>query len=422
MTGTTHTIKHISHILRKIQALKSLDDMTGYFYDEPKPFHYRAVYETYIASLKPKYIVGEDPMTASGISFQSQDLAQLKCFGEAVERLSLSCFLKERIEIAAIDSVDGLYREGLTSKTNKIGTVQGRNIFTDKLVRIPARSVFLTYPRYAAYDLELGEAYIKESISTGAAFGTDKTSAILRGVYEVLERDAFMTIYLTKTTPPLVNLASFRSKRIEKICEIMEKYRLLWVVANVTNDTEVPVFASIIIDETGVGPAISIGLRAGYDTHGAVVSSCEEALLGRFWTRIHMIHTKKQRPTPKTKIVNHISRSMYWYKKNQIHKLFFFIRGKKEKISRNSDYLTESQQLAKLQNLLEKKNLDTIIVDILPPALRNNNMNVYKVVIPKLQPLYLSEHHKSLKLQRLREVAEFFGKRNLEINTVPYPF
>lgn len=145
---------------------------------------------------------------------------------------------------------------------------------------------------YVPYSYQHDEPLLRFPISTGAATGVSLDDALYRGICEVVERDAFMITYLNKIVSPQVNLFSIKDKTIYDIANIFKRYKLELVILNLTTDLQIPVFAAVTLDRTGLGPAVSVGLKAGFNIKETIIGAIEESLMVRTWIRDKFIYAE----------------------------------------------------------------------------------------------------------------------------------
>src|SRR5690606_28974937 len=120
-----------------------------------------------------------------------------------------------------------------------------------------------------------------QRISTGAAGGFGKDETLLRGIYEVVERDSIMTSYLNKVLLQRVNYLSITNKHILDILTYLKKYWLKVHIFYIRNDLQIPTFMTILEDKTSFGPAIAVGTKTNLNIESALLGSIEEALFTR---------------------------------------------------------------------------------------------------------------------------------------------
>lgn len=385
------------------------------FADEPPIYSYASSLNT---DLKPKV----ENLTSGGVSFFSPKTALLKCAGEAIERY---CWYK----FESASEIMSSYSE-LKPKALNPSLVNSKFTNNQKLIWIKAYNLTKKSPSYVPRQLVnfFNAAHKSEyslsqpSITTGCAGGFDKQSALLRGTYETIERDAFMSIYLTKTKAPLIDIERVSSLRLQYIIESCRRYKLEPFVFDITTDLRVPVFLAVLVDRTGKGPAISCGAKCGLNMEKALTDSIEEAFLSRTWIREMLIEKSYQRNNDN--IDNIRKRALYWSHPFSIGYLDFLLNQKREKLDIKRTLLNISQQLNLTLSLLSAKGHEAYCINLGEKILSSNLYFVYRVIIPSLQPLYLVESEKkySIREKRLQQISDFFGTDKYDINTVPHPF
>ena len=78
------------------------------------------------------------------------------------------------------------------TKDSFVGWTKAINLFSGKQVYVPAATVYLPYNR------NKNEAKIWDCVSTGLACGDNIYDALLRGIYEVIERDAISNMWFNE--------------------------------------------------------------------------------------------------------------------------------------------------------------------------------------------------------------------------------
>src|SRR5262249_44468970 len=146
--------------------------------------------------------VDESHMIVSGKGFTRQD-AWASCLGEAVERYSGGRWDASETTLARRAELDGrnidpaqllLFAPGELERLpyapytedSVLRWVRGRSLIGDDEVWVPAISVFMEYQVLSE------EEYVCPVTSNGLAAGPTLRGAVLRAIYEVLERDAFL--------------------------------------------------------------------------------------------------------------------------------------------------------------------------------------------------------------------------------------
>src|SRR5262249_49821271 len=149
--------------------------------------------------------------------------------GEALERYSASCWNIEEIIFRRRHELDGesvdprdlvLYTRSqyaelgysAYSDDTIFGWVRARSLTEDQLVFVPALAVFMNY------EVQSPAEFIFQITSNGLAAGPTLADAILRGAFEVMERDAAMITWLTRLPVTRVDPASHPDRDVQEIC------------------------------------------------------------------------------------------------------------------------------------------------------------------------------------------------------------
>ena len=358
----------------------------------------------------------------SGISFTSKYQALLKCLCECIERFCNLRFNRIDILYSAYsnlrkNSLDTyIYINNSEIREKKLGWINGVDFLDNKSCYLPAQLIYLGYPIKK-------EVRLTSSISTGAAGGFDHETTLLRGIYEIIERDAFMTIYLNKISAKRIDIDKIKNKTIQKILDKCQRYNLELYLFDITNDIEIPSFLTLVIDRQGIGPAIVAGLKSGLNTTEAIIGSLEESLLCRFWLRYEVFKRKsKDFKIDPNKITSTMQRGLYWYPTQMLEKLDFLLRQNPVLIQISNSLSSPKNQLNYIRTIFLKKRIRIFYKDITIDNFRRLGYLIYKVVIPELQPLYLNENEKEIKINRLKKVSLYFGQKDFHINDIPHFF
>jgi ribosomal protein S12 methylthiotransferase accessory factor len=413
-------------ILEKHSIINQIHD-AAVFYDEP-PFYY------YTAKLKkhPKalnllgYKTDTFLITSSGLSYFSEEEAFWKCIGETIERLCTSSYQEKEIQYATylslkdsknymVDPAEYLLKPDMHKI--QLGWVKGMCLTEDNNESlIPAQLIFLNYLS------KRSEPLLFPTITTGAAGDTDPLHAIIKGIYEVIERDAITSTYLSKIPLPNVNYIISTDRSIDFIYNLLKKYHLHWRVLNATTDLGFPVMISLVIDTTGIGPVFTVGSACSLDPIEAIVKSVSEACMIRLSAR-HMMVSNSDAVEVTNKPITLNDRIRYWYEKKQMKKLSFWLNNNEKPFSFKRNIQTTKVVYHTLLKQLMKKGYQIYAKDISLPLFKKKYY-VYKVIIPGLQPLYLDETRPYIDRKRVNEIANYFGnkEKKVRINTVPHPF
>lgn len=397
--------------------------------DEPKLFTYSAYY-------KATDNIGNSDHTASGISFDKKR-ALIKVIGESIERYCLDNIEEKRLITAKISELNSNFlnpsdipsfsKKQLSKKMYQQFVVKDDSIFRwidgmfeEEKILIPFQLISTNYR-----PLE-HEPWIRYPISTGAAAGQSFNQAIYTAICECIERDAFMVSYLNKLPCPRIDLLALQDNQVTSIVKALQRYRLEINMFDVTTNIDIPVFAAVVIDRTGGGPAVSVGTKAGFNTIQTIVGAIEESLMTRSWLRDKFIFgIKKYKLSKFIKTLD--DRAFFWHSPEMIQHLDFWLHNViNKKIEIN--YISNEQKLLdNVLNALTKVGMSLFYVDITSKEIRKEGFVVIKVFIPELYPLYFDEDTPYFGVKRLYEISVKLGVSNVpsteaQLNKIPHPF
>lgn len=403
--------------------------------DEPQFFQYSAIIRKTSLSSNTK----EDEEGLAGGTAVSKEKAIMKALGEGLERYCLAVFRREGFIQASIRQLKGNYldpasvvnfsKNQLKDKTlnafrfyegAKLSWVRGYSMTQKKPIFVPAQLVYIPYH---AHD----EPIIRLSITTGAACGSSLEEAVFSGICEVIERDSFMIFYLNELAPTRLDLNRSKNTPLINILNTYKRYNLDLYVFDISTDLLLTSIMAIIVDRSGIGPAVSVGLKCSTSPVAAIVGAIEEAQQIRSWIRDEMY--KHKEVIVKSDFLDLRERGLYWSKFDKVKDLDFFLNSKNtiqidEFIKKSDATATDFDGLIQM---LKLKKLEAVFVDVTRPEVKRKGFVVVKVIIPQLQPLYLYENFKYLGGSRLYKIPKILGykntpKREADLNSKPHPF
>ncbi len=133
--------------------------------------------------------------------------------------------------------------------------VWGYSFGRGRPVLVPESFVYYRAP------LPAGERRFASEISSGFALGGCYEEAVLHGILEVAERDAFLMAWYGRTPLPRIDLATVPDRRIPLVAERIERQGYRVHVFDSTREHGIPSFWTLAEDITGTGRprAVSTG-------------------------------------------------------------------------------------------------------------------------------------------------------------------
>jgi len=313
------------------------------------------------------------------------EIAQIRCLGEVFERLSLQKAPNKLLTSPYNKHhhppmVNPSHYQPIASK--QFHWVHGISLSTQKDTLIPSSLIYKDTPRSEILSPS-------QTIGSGAAGGFDKEQCLLGGLYELVERDCFMTITKNKIVPPAIDLDKLRSvyiqKLIEQCCLLNYKYCLF----EITNDLTIPSFMVIVENKTP--KTYATGIKSNLNPIKAIIGALEEALA-------EMIIRSKE------------GRSKY------MHAPYFFSQERQKGIL-SYEHLNESipasVELKRALGILQKKHIEIYALNTSFFWLAQIKYQTWRVISPHLQPYYYFFRHAEIREGRLRTVEKFFSENGL---------
>ena len=392
----------IYEVSKKIQKNKKIFFYDNIFFnDEPKIPLY---------SSKFKFLNIEED--SSGISLNEKK-AFISTIVECVERISNGNYKKTNFIFKSYNNLIqkkeiNIYKFDIKKDINKkIYWTKCYSIFDKKNFIIPSQFIFAPFFEE--------NYYLREPTSNGCAAWSSYSGAILNGIYEVVERDAFLLTYLNKIKSKKIDLKNLNSQKIKDLYNYFKRYELDLNVFEITNDFQIPVFVCIILDKKNKD-AFSIGANANINKEKAIISCILESYKVRRWVNFELLKNKNKNK----KILSSIDRIILWNNKKNMKNIDFLLKTKKlHKINLkyNTDIIAD---LKKVLKNIKKLKYDIFVKDITinDKNLTQNIIKVVKVVIPQAQPFYLDESFK----EKSYNGRTYKFKKNKKFNEFPHPF
>jgi len=385
------------------------------------------------ASVKDVSQVKEVLAAGGGLT---RDRAFFAAIGEALERLSLRQpqhleFVLKTFDCPENEIDPNLFLSGISiqevpitpwRKDMPIFWRKGINLKTNRLHLIPA---FALFPDGGAHTPDCALLYA--NTSTGTATSRSKTSAVISGIYEVIERDAFVTHWENRWSGVPVALG----RKTQALLEVIESRGFKVSVVALGTDTGVPVALASVEDQTGYQSSISFGAAARANWDDASYRALEEALLTSFWisTRIYIEGKSYEEAREALSGLPEPSDHALLYGFDQAKEccLFLFDASTSHGVSFVSPpekLVDEEAELEWLLGRMSAVGASCFCVDITHPSAMALGLHVSRVVVPGFIPLSRGKV-RSILNPRLLSTANALGRSHRKrygFNPDPHPF
>lgn len=301
------------------------------------------------------------------------------------------------------------------------GWVEGHDLTHDRRVLVPAQ---LALPAYTYRSRFQGEE-LAPWTTTGLAAHTDASAAVLSGLREIHERDAFTIRHLNRWTPPEMPLTRL-SDDVAGFLASAPRWHPLTVRAwDLTLDLGQPVVLAGVLPQTGSLPPFCFGAAC----RGDYPTALRKAVLEAF--QILAVMTRRGYPRaatpgplePLAEPEDHIRVScLPGYRDTLDWLLDQHAEWKPALPASDPDRTTLSSAVADVA----RRGMRVISIDLTPPDLREIGWHVRKVLVPGAQPLDFGRL-RCLQGRRLYDLPVELGHRpkpaqESELNPSPHFF
>ena len=340
-----------------------------------------------------------------------QDLDHLVLSSETglPKAIKLSKFMK----FSHSQMIDKFFARKVATENDPLYWTEAIDLCARKTVYIPAQTVFCPFGKK--------EKIIRTPISTGASAGLDKNSTITRAIFEVLERDTFISSYLGRLSGTIIKIKNPKGV-IKDLLDEFSFYLLEPTIIRLDNDYHIPVILTILTDLTKNKPVITFGLKCHPDLNRAIQGSLEESFHTRGWMRDELAKSDTVYINSLIKNIEHTyelkDRGLIWSQPFVLKNVDFWLNNKKTfNLSLKASYpkIPLNTLLKKLQAI----GFDIYLKELTDPEIAKLGFYACKVIIPQAQPLYLEEDFQYLDTNRIEKIAKH---KITKLNTFLQPF
>lgn len=298
--------------------------------------------------------------------------------------------------------------------------IQGDSLVTGAPTYVPAQTVS------GMRSLTAAEPQIRRQTTNGLASWTTRSGAQLRGVLEIIEREAYMIMWLNQLTLPRIPLQSLEDPELQGAIAACERYGLKPHAIRLLTDAPTYSVAVVLEDVMSeVAPRFSIGLNAHHSLPVAIRKAMTEALRARRGYRLWADAGNTWDTSTPVEDIGHRERVYYWGVPENAKKLEFMIRGEEKPLQPEVwDLDTDEQHRTRIIEWCRAKHIECISVSLGTSAKNPTAFFIEMVVMPQLQPTYLTEATRALGGTRWSEVPRLFGHkpRAQPFTDAPHPF
>ncbi len=271
---------------------------------------------------------------------------------------------------------------------------------------IPAFLVYLPYS-----DFEKGGKYYPSS-STGLSCAPSYEEAVLKGLLEIIERDAFSISWINQLFPPRIDINNIDEK-YEELLRVFNFENINYNIFDITSDFGIPVIAALSFGNSSFGYVASLGLSCSTDYYRAT----KKALIENAQGRVSVAFQRKREPDKKYRddfkdVVNFDDHSYIYSTDPTLKDKLSFLRGSNNEIKPNK--LDKGKNLDEIIEIFLKKGFDVYAKDLTTPDIEDVGLKVVRVFVPGMVYLHGTHSNPFLGSGRMYKPSDIFKWCNIK--------
>lgn len=404
-------------------------------------------YSTGAQACDAKIVLGVPCNAYNGGGSTDRTGARLAAIGETVERYSASWIPQEALRLGSYAELtaEGLHcvspedlRLFTDDQLNGAGFPyvrftedtplwwrEGALLAAGRRVWVPARLLHLSN------GFSDGDSRIGYSTSSGLACGITEEEAVLGGVFELIERDAFMQVWHAGLRMPQLDPASD-----PELAAFLRRYaepsgvdiRLV----DMTCFAGVPTVLAVTVNPyTDMAP-VALGAASAATIRTAAIKAAVESYQTRTWVKAEQRDGNSiDAQGDFHGVLKNFDDHIRLYAGGPLVKELEFLTANPERIPLEGypsfPEETPSQLLDALVDHLDQQGIDVLAVDMTSPDVREGGAAVFRAFSPQLQPLDVGYDARYLGGNRLRQRPYELGLvpaplGDEDLNPLPHPF
>ena len=382
------------------------------------------------------------PSLYCGGSALEDDVARAAALGEAVERAAVCPPSYGQLSIASYsDIVDDaldpllwdLYHEetrkrpgfpyGFPSHALPTTWTWGYSLIQERPVMVPASRVFSPLRPGAPGD------YTDGPIISGFAAGNTLEEATLGGLFETLERDAFMIAWANRLPLKLLRLGPDSRDQVGKYYEAFTAAGIEVRCFSLSLDLGTHLVIAIARSNGADEPASVVAAAADLDMGAACRRALKELSANRLTVQHEMLKAAGSLPTAEPEqVIDETTHGLLYARRDMVPVLDFWWEAS-ESIALPPAPPVESvyQRLRRCVEKVGQAGLQVVAIDLTPPEFRRMDLWVVKTIVPGAYPMNFDERWRHLGGARMRIAPVTAGFSSSpaelkELNHLPHPF
>ncbi|GGA66190.1 TOMM precursor leader peptide-binding protein [Ornithinibacillus halotolerans] len=277
-------------------------------------------------------------------------------------------------------------------------------------------------------------------VSNGCALGASSEEAIIHGLFEIIERDAFLMYWYGKLPPTKIDLSSVKNQNIKLLIKRLNNAGYQVFAFDIRTELRIPAVMVMIVNEKDEFPKALCSAGAHLNYENAIEAALGEVSLSASWRERERKNSKNSIEkayrllNDNAEVKEMDDHALLYSLPEAFQRLdFLFSSNKTATITelqsnslsvKNNDL---SEDLLQVVDQFFKNNMDVIVVDQTSPEQIEVGLKTVKVIVPGMLPMTFGQENRRIKgIDRLFTVPfqlGFNGPSKLEeINPNPHPF
>jgi len=310
------------------------------------------------------------------------------------------------------------------TRDTRVAWVRASTLPSGEAAYLPAQLVYL------AWRLLPGEARIGLATSNGLAAHASAEEAVLRGLLELLERDAFMITWRARLSwPRLTWEGNARLEDFER--RYLHPTGIRVAAIDLSDVWSMPCAVGVARSGAPGDAPLGVGAGAAATVEAAVEKALDEAVRVRSWARtLRRRDPDGARVRPPERIRRFDEHVAFYARDENARRAGFLDAGEGRRHVREVPQLEETGVRARIEAIcarLHGAGASAYAVDVTAPDVRDAGLRVVRVVAPELCPLDVEHATRCLGGRRLYEVPRQLGVCAAvlsveDLNPDPHPF
>lgn len=387
-------------------------------------------------------ITGRYNVRGTGSTALSKDVALVKGIGESVERYCSDIFDEHDVIYAPYRKVKSeatdprrfvmyhpkQYRSPdfpfvEVTEDTPLGWVQGYSVTRKRPTLVPALLAHMNYQQHQGENFEMGPV-------SGYACGNTYEEAILSGICEVIERDAFMVFWYNYLPVPALDLSAVQSTAAQQTLDRYHSAPVQLHCANITTDIGIPAVAAVMTSYEPGWPAAVVASAADTDAERAIVRALQELAANHLYIRSYWENPSQPHPQTPEQVVSMEDHGLFYCSPERLPALEVLLQPQQTIKPQDLESKTSEDVLENINHCVERLaglDLEVIAVDLTTVDVESLGFKVVKVLVPGMQPIDFGMRWRHFGGRRIYEAPQRMGYRDRqtlpsEINLFPHPF